>query len=631
MRERRKRRINFNYLTMLRGIAILGVVCFHLAPHRVSGGFLGVVIFFVLSGFLMMRKSSLNKEENGKLLDPIKKKIKNLSLPLYVIMIVSLIFALIFFRAVFFDSVKSSLPSALYVQNLYQIILGNSYFQMAGNFSIFTHLWYLSIQIQYILIFYLIIYLLNKYVKKDIKIYVFAALSLVSFGLMYYFAVTKADMSRIYYGTDTRLNSLFLGAVFYILCEKFEEYFKNFKEKINDRNIKITFLVSILLIVIPFFFIRGENYWTYEIFYIVYSVIIGIFVSILYLFEKSLIENRKRIRVNFFQTILFYLGKRSYYIYLWQYMIQMFFAYGLRATVGSKFIYYILQIALVIILSEISYFVFQKKFGSKKLFIAILIAMASVSLASNFMENPKEKELKELEANIEKNKEKADEDNKKAIEEKKKKDKEDKKNKENKSNASSDSKSRSSDEKPIEDDGRIIKKDKYDFDFTQTEKNLLKETSVTAVGDSVILDVNSYLRVYIPNLYLDGEVGRNIVNGPDVLQTIKNNQGLGQIILINLGSNGLYKEEDLTRIMEIADGRSVLFVNTSHTQQWQDYINDQLEKFCDKNENAHLVDWHDYAKSRPELFAKDLVHPNVEGSEVYADIIARAIINVLAK
>lgn len=147
------------------------------------------------------------------------------------------------------------------------------------------------------------------------------------------------------------------------------------------------------------------------------------------------------------------------------------------------------------------------------------------------------------------------------------------------------------------------------------------------MGDSVLININSYLRNYIPNLYLDGEVGRDLPDGPVVLENIKNNQGLSDIILIALGSNGKMEADDLDQIMAVADGREVLFINTSHTQPWEDYINDQLKKFCDKTENAYLVDWYSYAKGKKDLFAQDLVHPNVEGSEAYANIVARAILN----
>ena len=148
------------------------------------------------------------------------------------------------------------------------------------------------------------------------------------------------------------------------------------------------------------------------------------------------------------------------------------------------------------------------------------------------------------------------------------------------------------------------------------------------MGDSVIINADSYIRKYIPNFYLDGEVGRDMVSGPDILSSIKNNYGLADIVLISLGSNGSANEADLEKIMQIADGRDVYFINTSHTQSYMDVVNKSLASFTEKNDKAHLVDWREFVKDRPDLLAPDRTHPNVEGSDDFAKLIMRKILNV---
>ena len=127
---------------------------------------------------------------------------------------------------------------------------------------------------------------------------------------------------------------------------------------------------------------------------------------------------------------------------------------------------------------------------------------------------------------------------------------------------------------------------------------------------------------------MDGEVGRDMVSGPDILTQIKNNYGLGDIILVSLGSNGSANQADLEKIMQIADGRDVYFVNTSHTQSYMDFVNKNLESFTEKNDKSHLVDWRSFVKDRPDLLAPDRTHPNVEGSDDFAKLIMRKIFNV---
>ena len=166
-----------------------------------------------------------------------------------------------------------------------------------------------------------------------------------------------------------------------------------------------------------------------------------------------------------------------------------------------------------------------------------------------------------------------------------------------------------------------------DFDFTENELDYVKDISVSAVGDSVLINIDKYLRNYMPNLYLDGKVGRDMPEGPGILQAIKDNVGLGDIVLISLGSNGSANHRDMQAIMDIADGRDVYFVNTSHLQSYMDKVNSDMADFVKDNPKAHLIDWRSYVKDRPELLAVDRTHPNVEGSQAYADLVIRKILN----
>ncbi|MDD7306666.1 MAG: acyltransferase family protein [Peptoniphilaceae bacterium] len=622
LENRKRRKRNFNYITILRGIATLGVTFFHLFPQRIKGGFLGVVMFFLMSGFLMTR--NLDRRDSIDSLEKLKANLLsrfNKLLPaLYTIMVIGLIASFIFAKAIFTDSIKSALPVAFGYQNIYQIVSGGSYFQRNGNFSIFTHLWYIALQIQYILIFYILNYFIDKNNLKKYRKTVFAALTIVSFASMYILALKKASITRIYYGPDTRMSALFLGGFLYLESEKFESIIK----KLTAKTKKITIGLLLLLSVIPFFFIEGESYLTYRLFMVFYTILVGFLVLSLYLYEKNLIiERNHRTRIGLIGSIFYYLGSRSYHIYLWQYMIQIFFAYGLAFKTGSKLAFFLLELLLILVLSELTFNIFKRKIKSKIVMAVAIFLMCLMVFASNFIKDSKDQDINNLEKTINKNKAQIEADNKKALEATKNKKKDSKKTDTKKSEQAT------SEDKEDKGIAKEVKgqKDKYDFDFTQKELAYLKNLSVTAVGDSIIININSYLREYIPNLYLDGEVGRDMPAAPDVLTAIKNNQGLGDIILIALGSNGKLEADDFDQIMEVAGNREVLFVNTSHTQPWQDYINDQIEKFCEKTDNAYLVDWYSYPKGKKELFAQDLVHPNVEGSQAYANIVARAILN----
>lgn len=177
---------------------------------------------------------------------------------------------------------------------------------------------------------------------------------------MYILAIRKANITRIYYGPDSRMSALFLGGLLYLESERFENYLKKFTEKTQ----KIGFLIILVLSIIPFFFVEGESYFTYRLFMVFYTLLMGFLVLSLYIYEKNLILGHGRVRrkIGPVGTILYYLGSRSYHIYLWQYMLEIFFAYALATGTGSKIGFFLLEMILLIVISEISYNIFKIKF-----------------------------------------------------------------------------------------------------------------------------------------------------------------------------------------------------------------------------------------------------------------------------
>lgn len=617
--------------TFLRAIFILAICIFHSSVQILPGGFMAVIGFFVMSGFLMMKKiSNIDNFNLEEFKINIQKRFLKLMPSLIFVISLSLIIALIFSKIIFHDSIKASIPSALFFQNLYQIFKGGSYFTKNGYFSMFTHFWYISMQIQFILVFYLINYLLDifkdKINNKYIKIYVFGIISIISILIMIILSFDKKNISRIYYGSDTRVNAIFIGAITYLLVDKFSKLIDFSKEK--EFSEKYILYGILLLSFIVYFLVNGENLYTYRIIIPIYTLIQALLIGILYTYEKENIISINKKEMGFFKTILYYIGLRSYYIYMWQYIINTFISYAFAHTTKSRILAYILEIFLVLILSEITYIIFQKKFGLKKYFIISAILILSLNVLANFIPNPKAKDMKNLEKRINDNKENIKKNNEKFLQDQKKKEN---KNKLSNSNEKDKDKKENDNKKSEKKEITFEKKAYDDFNFTEKEREFLKNTSITAIGDSVLINVDPFIREFNPNLYLDSEVGRQMTDGPKVLQDIKNKNGLGNIILVSLGSNGTLSEQNMLDILNISEGRKVFFVNTVNSQSWEGPINARIKKFCDENQNAYMVDWYKFAKEKANLFAKDMVHPEVEGSKAYRNLIEREVINSFAK
>lgn len=612
MRKKRKVKKEYYTLNILRAVAFLGVSLFHRYAHFVPGGYLAVIIFLTLSGFLTMRSSENKKEASLK---SIIRKFISIMSPVYFIMAIAMVISIFFARDIFDDSIKSVIPVALNFENIRRILAGDDYFNQLGNFNIFLHMWYVSIYMQFIAIFTLIDRLITRNNRNKTRLILYSIITIISFSLLIYFAKSPKNITRIYYGIDTRISAFSLGIILFLL----RSYLK---DKINlDRNThKIINIGLGVLTILPFFFIDGSKISSYKVFFIAYTILVGLLILSLYNYEDMYLKDIKSHNIP--TDILLYIGDRSYFLYLWQYIVQIFFVYFIVGKINS-FVSFLLEIIVLVMLSELTYKIFKRK--SKQVNFLIISAglLIVLSIVSLFIGNKKDKEIKELKKEIESNQSEIEKRNKASINNKKSSTKTSSEQK-NKTNRKSRKKYPSV--KTI--DPNFKAKDYDNFDFTDKEKEYLADLHVTAIGDSVIINADSYIRKYIPNFYLDGKVGRDMVDGPAVLSSVKQNVGLGDIVIVSLGSNGSANEKDLKQIMEISDGRDVYFVNTSHTQSYMDYVNKCLKEFTDKTPKAHLVDWREFVKDRPDLLAPDRTHPNVEGADDFGKLIMRKILNV---
>ncbi|WP_276862910.1 acyltransferase family protein [Anaerococcus tetradius] len=609
MKNKRIKKVKFNYVTMLKAVSLLAVSIYHLFSHRLSGGFLGVIIFMIISGFFLAKSSTKTYDlvEVKFFIDKIKARLFKIISPMWSIIAISLLVSLIFARDIFDDSVRSSLATMFAYENIRAIVKGISYFDRSGNFNIFTHLWYIAVYLQYILIYYLLDYLINKLNLNAFRIYILGGLSILSIILSYYLSFTKASVIRIYYGTDVRLSAFFLGSVSYLAYEKWGTLLDRLPRKKTSS-------LLFLAIILPFFFIDGKSLWIYRTFFLIYQLLVCLFLAFIYKLE---VDNPIRYRDhNPFFKFMIWLGDRSYYYYLWQYIVQIFMLYLFRNKISSKAIFYLVELSILVILSELSYSLRRMKKSYKIKKLAIALALVGILNATSLViGNKKEAQMEEFKKEFAKNELEIKKRNAEAKKNTNKKKKDDKLKGEKK------------EESPNK-GGNFEEKAYDDFNFTDKEKEYLKNISITAIGDSVLVNIDSYLRSFVPNLYLDGLVGRNMWDGPDTLNNVKASNGLNDIILVVLGSNGFKSTDDMQAIVDEADGRDVYFVNTSHLQSYMDQVNDQIKSFTDKNPKAHLVDWRAFIKDKENLLAVDKVHPNVEGSDDFAKLVCRKILNV---
>ncbi len=310
-----KTAISYNKgINFLRAIAILGIVFYHIYPWNVRGGFLGVCFFFLISGYLAVRQAEARYEKQGirPRLFYIKKFLR-IYPPMY-IMVMSVVAFLTLFHKDLLIGIREEVFSILLgYNNWWQWATQTSYFQKVSEHSLLTHLWYMGVEIQ-LLIVWPWLYLFYKKVaekkwgKKAILYWVLlAVLSIVLMMVLY----DETNINRVYYGTDTRSFAFFFGV---ILGLKEDDWIKFGKNRLDGVLGFILVALLTLAMVVSFFTIEGFCKWLY------FGGMAGI--SILYGLQLYLMNlcnfSEKWICDN---PLVQWIGKKSYLIYLWHYPI----------------------------------------------------------------------------------------------------------------------------------------------------------------------------------------------------------------------------------------------------------------------------------------------------------------------
>ena len=601
MNEVKKRSIGID---IIKAISLISVIIYHLYEYK--GTYIGVVLFFVISGYLI---TEVLYERDDSYFKFIKRRYTKIFPPLIVVLTISCLAFYYFYGFLSMKLVFNSLSSLFGLSNIYQIFSGMSYFERSGDLFPLLHTWSLSIEIQFYVIFPFFIYLFKK-LKINIKFIaiIIIILSLISGGIMFYKEYMNYDISAIYYGTDTRIFSVLMGSAFYFLFKD-----KNLKPKISNF-LSYIFLVIIVLIVLSVNYLSKMNY--YGFLYLI--SILGGFITVTSL-KTGFLDFKNPIAKPFSK-----LGEHSYVYYLWQYPIMI---YSLEYFKWSAINYnytVVLQIIILIVLSEITYkFLIKSRQGSiilRRIFLVIYIAILvflPISTESNSEEvqnraneidnNLVTNDLNNTAHNTKKGYDPLRIDNVDYIAEKIVEKialfKEEQNNKI---------------EKPVEE---VVEKegDKDKVD------NSIEAEDYTFIGDSVMKMGEPYIKEIFKDANIDAKVSRQFTDLPKVLESLKANKKLKNIVIIHLGTNGVINKESFESSMKLLEGKTVYLMNTVVPKPWEKSVNESLEEWSEGYDNITIIDWYKYAKGEKKLFYKDATHPKPEGAKKYAEFILETI------
>ena len=567
----------------LRAIAVTAVVLYHLGISWIPGGFLGVDLFFVISGYVITRLilDSINQSSALDLRAFYAARIRRIY-PGFLFMVISTIIFIGVWAPEAIKRFLTDLPYALSGTINWALVARNQdYFETIGRPPLLQHTWSLAVELQFYLIWPIILLTVLKYFGKKNIARIALIIAIISGTALFLVSLqldqsNSAKVSHIYFGTDTHSLGLFLGsalAVSWIPQNLSANITRRAQDVIDGIGV-----VGLLGLISTFLFIDESNASLYQIAFPL-AAIFGCLVII------SLVHPASRFAPIISTPPFRWIGQRSYGIYIWHWVIFQVTRPSVDLS-GETWALYLARVLLVLALADISlrwveipfrqgqvqtWFRGMKYRSSKERvrqqlsvlvsIIAVLAVTSSISVS--------------------------------AI---------------NRSNQIS----------------QVINEELTDKEDSPVD--LGSTTGLWVTGDSVILGIRSKLENKEHISLVNARVGRQ---APELLAVMRVDQSSvpSSPVIFNLGNNNALSEQTVIEIFEVIKNQpQIIVVNTAVPRPWRDANNEIISKVASKYANVKLVDWDRISKDRPELFAPDGVHLSPMGSDVYVDLVLSVLV-----
>jgi peptidoglycan/LPS O-acetylase OafA/YrhL len=571
----------------LRAIAVTAVVLYHLGISWIPGGFLGVDLFFVISGYVITRLilDSINQSSALDLRAFYAARLRRIY-PGFLFMVICTIIFIGVWAPEAIKRFLSDLPYALSGTINWLLVARNQdYFETVGRPPLLQHTWSLAVELQFYLIWPIILLTVLKYFGKKNIARIALIIAMVS-GTTLFFVSLQLDqsnaqqISHIYFGTDTHSLGLFLGsalAVSWIPQNLSADIEKRAQDVIDGIGV-----VGLLGLISTFLFIEESNASLYRVAF----PLAGIFGCLVII---SLVHPASRFAPIISTAPFRWVGQRSYGIYIWHWVIFQVTRPSVDLS-GQTWALYLARVLLVLALADISLrwveIPFRQglvqdwfrgmKYRSAKVQLrqkisvisSIIVVLAITSSISVQAINKSDEVAKQ-----------------------------------------------------------VLQQSTQE---QKTQDDLGSTTGLWVTGDSVILGIRSKLEAKEHISLINARVGRQ---APELLAVMRVDQNSvpSSPVVFNLGNNNALSEATVVEIFEIVKNQpQVIVVNTAVPRAWKDSNNAIISRVASRYANVKVVDWGRISNGRPELFAPDGVHLSPAGSDVYVDLVVSELVKTPA-
>jgi peptidoglycan/LPS O-acetylase OafA/YrhL len=583
----------FAGLDGLRAIAVLTVMLYHLTPGGMPGGFLGVDIFFVISGFLIT--SLLLSEHAGsgsiRLGNFWRRRARRLLPALGVLLLVCCTAAWLIGTDLLVGLGQQVLGATTFSSNWLSIAAGRSYFDDTTP-ELLRNLWSLAVEEQFYLLWPLVVLLLLFVRLRWVRIAIVAAAAVASAIAMAALYVPGADATRVYYGTDTHSFGLAIGAVLALVSVNWSRDSAGWR-RTPKVVLPLLGLVSVAALIAATFLLEADDALTYQGGLALVAVL-SVFAILGGIVPGSYLGRGLDLQP------LRWIGERSYGLYLWHWPVFILVVAalpGMPRVGGGGWVLGGIAATITVVAAALSYrFVEQpiRRRGFRAAFagfasswkssgiravgvaaVGVLVLTTGATTVASMVANP----------------------------------------------------TQGAAQTQIEAGQQAVEREQAAPAPAESEPPALPGgDQITAIGDSVMLASAQELQSAFPGIYIDAVVSRQLSQAPGIVESMLAAGTLRPTIVIGLGTNGPIDLAALNQLKELAGTKhQLVLVNVFAPRWWTDGVNSNLSAFAQQYRSVELANWRDSISGQVRLLAGDQIHPGNAGGRVYVGAVRDAL------
>lgn len=633
----------------LRALAVMAVLFFHGGVALFTGGFLGVEVFFVVSGYLITLLLLREHDKSGSI--NLKafwgRRARRLLPAVFTLIALTLVYALIFLPEEVGGLRKDALSAVVYVTNWWLVFGNQPYFEVMGRPSLLQHLWSLAVEEQFYLVWPVVFFALLRFAGRRGALLATLVAAVGSYLLMGALHSPEVDPARVYYGTDTRAGGLLLGAA---LAMVWDPRMARRSPYPNIRMaISVLGVIPVAVVAWVIFTIEPSTSWLYPWGF----VMLGLgTVATIFVATHPSAEGLQRILGS---APMRWAGIRSYGIYLWHWPIFQVTRPGLDVHLDGLDLL-LGRLALTFLAAEVSYRLIERPFRTgvawrdiRTMFehapvrARLVTAMGSVAafalvfstVYANGSQPPEYLARGDFHGVVGPTISPAAA------------------GPTNTPTASptataTASPTATATPRPIE--GPALPEATATPTVTPTPPPPPPTNTPTpvppqptappapppppppppsnapilAIGDSVLIDAAPYMGV-VGTVEIDAAIGRqaNVILG--ILQQRQAEGRIPGVVIIHAGNNGPLTVGMVDRMIEAAQGSTIVLVTDRVGRSWEAGNNEIIRSMPGRwGANVRVADWYAATEGHPELFFKDGIHVGGEGGQLYANLVANA-------